>query len=250
MSVASIHPASPQEPDTPGRVLTVREPLAAYLARTDHASSSMLRRFAAGLATRNEIFPGSLMGDALHAYLLEPEAFDEQYLALDGSVPAGRRLTEPEAMRRTWLSPEQVAALARARAAVEGWPHAPVGRWLREGRKELSLYWRDERGGAWKARPDCFTDEVIVELKTTFDCRPEVFAATRARLGYDLQAAHYVEAVTLLTGRRPRFVFVAVEMGKPGALWVHELAEAALAAATEELERLKERYSAAAGASA
>lgn len=231
-------PAAPP----PDAIRTVREPLSAYLARTDHVSSSMLRRFAAGLPAFAETFPGSLLGDALHALLLEPEAFDAQYLALDGSVPAAGGLTEGDAMARTWLSPEQLAALRRAAGAVQAWPQAPVGEWLRQGRKELSVYWRDEQGGAWKARPDCFTDEVIVELKTTFDCRPDAFAATRARLGYDLQAAHYVEAVTLLTGRRPRFVFVAVEVTVPGAVRVHELAPAALDAATEELERLKARF--------
>jgi hypothetical protein len=246
-----VPPTGPQplraEDDAPGVVRTVRESLAEYLAGRDHVSSSMLRRYAAGLPAFAETFPGSLMGDALHALLLEPEVFEEQYLALDGSVPAGGELSEPDAMKRIWLSPEQYAALQRAREGVEAWPHAPVGKWIREGHKELSLYWRDEHGGAWKARPDCFTDSVIVELKTTFDCRPEVFAATRARLGYDLQAAHYVEAVTLLTGRRPRYVYVAVEVTAPGAVWVHELAPAALDAATDELEALKERFRAARG---
>lgn len=229
----------------PDAVQTVREPLATYLARGDHVSSSMLRRFAAGLPVLVETFPGSVMGDALHALLLEPDVFENHYLALDGSVPAGRRLSEPDAMRRTWLSTEQYAALQRAREGIEAWSREPVAQWLRTGRKELSLYWRDEHGGAWKARPDCFTDEVIVELKTTYDCRPEAFAGTRVRHGYDLQAAHYVEAVTRLTGRRPRFVFVAVEVSAPGAVWVHELPPVALAAATEELEQLKARYLAA-----
>lgn len=248
MSAPVMHAAPDPAGPGAGPVRSVREPLSAYLARTDHVSSSMLRRFAAGLPAFAASFPGSLLGDALHALLLEPETFDAQYLALDGSVPAGRALTEPEVMRRTWLDPEQIAALRRAADAVRSWPRVPVGAWLREGRKELSLYWRDDRGGAWKARPDCFTDEVVVELKTTFDCRPEVFAATRARLGYDLQAAHYVEAVTLLAGRRPRFFFVAVEVTAPGAVWVHELAPVALAAAAEELERLKARFLAARGA--
>ena len=139
----------------------------------------------------------------MHAFLLEPESFDAGYLALDGSVPAGGLLTEDDAHRREWLSPEHIAALRWVREAVHACSKAPLVQWLKDGKKELSIYWSDESGQRWRARPDCFTREVVLELKSTSDVRPDAFARTRERLGYDLQAAHYLEAVERLTGRSP-----------------------------------------------
>lgn len=186
------------------------------------------------------------MGEALHALVLEPAAFDSRYLVLDGPVPPGKRLSEDDAMRREWLDAWQWAALTKARDAILSCAQAPVAAWLARGERELSIYWTDESGRKWKARPDCFSAEVIVDLKTTADCRPEPFARTRERLWYDLQAAHYVDAVTRLTGHRPRFAYVAAELAPPYPVWVHELAADRLEIADAALEKVRRDYLAAA----
>lgn len=226
---------------------TRREPLAEYLANWDYVSSSQLRRFAHNggrllAATDAAVFDGSPMGEALHSLVLEPDVFEQQYLVLDGSVPADRTLSESEAMQRVWLDAWQWAALARARETILACAQAPVARWLAEGEKELSIYWTDEHGGRWRARPDCFTPEIVLDLKTTADCRPEAFGRTRERLRYDFQAAHYVEAVAALCGRAPHFAYVAVELGPPCAVWVHELSEHETDNAVETLRAVKHRY--------
>jgi hypothetical protein len=223
----------------PGAVFSQREPLQTYLANADYISSSTLRRFERGGA---RAFDGARLGEALHAFLLEPEAFDADYLSLDGTVPVGRSLSEEEAHKREWLTPEQMAGLRWARDAVEAYTAAPLAQWLRGGEKELSIYWTDDSGGRWKARPDCFTPLVILELKTTTDVRPDAFARTRERLGYDLQAAQYVEAVERLTGSRPRFVFVTLELTPPRCIWLHELASREIEQAIRKLDILRERY--------
>ena len=228
-----------REPLAPDAVFSRREPLRDYLAQTDYASSSELRRFARGI-TRP--FEGARLGEALHAFLLDPEAFEADYLALDGSVPAAKGLSEKEAHRREWLSPEHIAALRWVREAVHAYTKAPLARWLQEGEKELSIYWRDASGGRWRARPDCFTPEVMLEVKSTSDVRPEAFVRTRERLGYDLQAAHYLDAVQRLTGDRPRFVYLTVELIPPRSLWLHELAAHEIDAAMHKLEALRDRY--------
>lgn len=226
---------------------TRRESLADYLANPEYVSSSQLRRFvrsgeklpgAAGYA----VFDNAFMGEALHALMLEPEVFESQYLVLDGSVPAGRQVSESEAMQRNWLDAWQWTALSRARDAVLACTQAPVAQWLAQGEKELSIYWTDARGDNWKARPDCFTGDMVLDLKTTTDCRPEPFARTRARLRYDFQAAHYVEAVSTLTGAKPRFAYVTVELASPWTVWVHELTRNEIEDATETLRSVKLRY--------
>jgi hypothetical protein len=217
-----------------------QEPLAAYLARADHVSASTLRRAAhAATPTRKPLLeddPAQRLAQALHALVLEPARFARDYLVLDRDSPAPPAEELPDALeRRTWLASGEYAQLAGARDAIRAYPRAPLARLLDAGMKELSIYWSDELGRRWKARPDCFTDEVVLELKTTGDVRPRAFARTRKRFGYDLKAAHYVEAVRRLTGRAPRFVFVAVELTAPHYVWVYEMSAAELARAGADL---------------
>jgi hypothetical protein len=222
-----------------------QEPLHAYLARADYVSGSALRR---GLHTadraaalRIEDDPSQRLAQALHALVLEPARFAREYLVLDRDAPAPYE--QPDALaRQVWLSSSEYAALVSARDAIHAYPRAPLGRWLDEGMKELSIYWTDDAGRRWKARPDCFTDEIILELKTTGDVRPRAFARTRRRFGYDLKAAHYVDAVRHLTGRAPRFAFVAVELTPPHYVWLYELSAAELARAGVELAAARSRF--------
>lgn len=227
-----------------------REPLFEYLGNRDFVSSSQLRRFDRSGLTGPQLpdggmVTGTVMGEALHALVLEPDAFARQYLVLAGAAGEQNARSERDLMRREWLDAWQWAALSGARNALLACRQAPVSQWLSAGRKELSIYWRDASGASWKARPDCFTEEIVLDLKTTGDCRPEAFSNTRERFGYDLQAAHYVDAVARLTGSRPRFAFLAVELNAPYTVWVHELGNNEIDASIARLDQIKHAYLAA-----
>jgi hypothetical protein len=230
---------------------TVRqEPLDAYLARTDYGSASALRRslHAAGRleALRIADDPAQRLAQALHALVLEPARFAREYFVLDREAPLPPGDARPDALgHRVWLAGGEYAALVAARDAIRAYPRAPLGRWLDEGVRELSIYWTDHAGRRWKARPDCFTEEIVLELKTTGDVRPRAFARTRRRFGYDVKAAHYVDAVRHLTGRTPRFAFVAVELAAPHYVWLYELSAAELERAGVELAAARGRFAAA-----
>ncbi len=225
-----------------------QEPLGAYLARADYGSASALRHslhtagHVEGFRIKDD--PSQRLAQALHALVLEPARFAREYFVLDGEAPAGD--AQPDALgHRVWLASGEYAALVAARDAIRAYPRAPLGRWLDAGMKELSIYWTDDAGRRWKARPDCFTAEIVLELKTTGDVRPRAFARTRRRFGYDLKAAHYVDAVRHLTGRAPRFAFVAVELAPPHYVWLYELSAAELARAGAELAAARSRFAAA-----
>ncbi|MCU0896601.1 MAG: PD-(D/E)XK nuclease-like domain-containing protein [Burkholderiales bacterium] len=214
------------------------EPMERYLETATHVSASTLRRVARGepeesAALRRYAPAGP--GDAFHALLLEPRRFEREYFR---PRAAGGRGAEAIA-ERVWISEREYAALTGMRDAILRHRGLPLAQWLAEGARELSIYWSDAAGGRWKARPDCFTDEVILEVKTTADVRTTRFARTRSRFGYDLQAAHYVEAVARLTGRQPRFIFVAVEPSAPHYVWAHELSPAELGSARVALLRAR-----------
>jgi len=224
-----------------------QEPLDAYLDRMDHVSASALRRSLhtaeRAAALRIEDDPSQRLAQALHALVLEPARFAREYFVLDRNAPTPSGDEQPDAVAgRVWLSSGEYAALAAARDAIRAYPRAPLARWLDAGMKELSIYWTDDAGRRWKARPDCFTDEIVLELKTTGDVRPRAFARTRRRFGYDLKAAHYVDAVRHLTGRAPRFAFIAVELTPPHYVWLYELSAAELARAGVELAAARSRF--------
>ncbi len=227
---------------------TVRqEPLDAYLARMDHVSASALRRSLhtaeRAAALRIEDDPSQRLAQALHALVLEPARFAREYFVLDRDAPTPSGDAQPDALAgRVWLSSGEYAALVAARDAIRAYPRAPLARWLDDGMKELSIYWTDDAGRRWKARPDCFTDDIVLELKTTGDVRPRAFARTRRRFGYDLPAAHYVDAVRHLAGRAPRFAFIAVELTAPHYAWLYELSAAELARAGVELAAARSRF--------
>jgi hypothetical protein len=237
-----------ERPAPGGALPQVRqEPLAAYLARADYASSSTLRRVLrsgpAAADARFEEDGSQRLAQALHALVFEPARFALDHLVLDrDTAPAEEAI---ESLDRVWITGAEYARLAGARDAIRAYPRAPLAEWIDAGMNELSIYWTDEVARRWKARPDCFTDEVVLELKTTGDVRPRAFARTRKCFGYDLQAAHYVDAVRRLTGRTPRFAFVAVELQPPHYAWLHELAPADLARAGAQLELARQRLAAA-----
>lgn len=235
---------------------TRREPLADYLSCADYVSSSALRRFLRHGMTPEQAKVShaapreATLGDALHALLLEPERFDEGFVQAAPGTTAPRASTPGELFERTWLSARDCESLQLMARAVRESARPPLAGWLEHGAKELSIYWGDAAGGCWKGRPDCFTEEVILELKTSIDIRPQRFAKSRERFGYDLQAALYLEGVERLTGTRPRFLYVVVESVRPHAVWVQEPSPEELSRAQRELERARARFLAAVAAGA
>jgi hypothetical protein len=230
------------------RCFTRREPLADYLACADYVSSSALRRFSrSGQTALSAMRPMQVpkeatLGDALHALLLEPERFDETFFTTHDTVTTPPPPDPETLMGRTWLSRKDCTALEAMRDSVLRYTRSPLADWLERGEREISIYWTDDAGGRWKARPDCLCDDVVVELKTTTDIRPNHFLKSRKRFGYDLQAAHYVDGVRHLTGRSPRFVYVAVESVRPHAVWVLEPELELLSQAAANLQALRERF--------
>lgn len=236
------------QPGSTARCLTRQEPLDAYLADRTHVSASRMRRVLRGEADAAKAIrpytPEMVMGEAAHAFLLDPAEFERGFVApVRGEPPAG--VADPQAlMQRVWLNEPQYAALEWARAAIERCAQAPLAAWLRVGLKELSIYWQDESGGRWKARPDCFGEDFVLEIKTVQDARARAFDRQRRRYGHDLQAAHYLDAVSQLTGRRPsRFLWITLELKPPCALYVHELAGGQVTQAMAQLCRVREEYS-------
>ena len=56
---------------------------------------------------------------------------------------------------------------------------------------------------------------IIVDYKTAADASTDGFIRHALKYGYDFQSAMYSEGVEAITGKRPRFVFIAQEKEAP-----------------------------------
>lgn len=91
---------------------------------------------------------------------------------------------------------------------------------LLSGEKEKPFFWTDEMTGeSCKCRVDCLIekgDKIIVsDLKTADKAETDAFIRSAINYGYDFQAAMYSEGVEKNIGKKPLFVFIAVEKDPP-----------------------------------
>ena len=214
-------------------------PFAEYLA-IDAVNCSLLKKVAQSPAHARwsmenpmEPSPALVIGDAVHALVLEPHRFAEQYAeALDRPK---RSKADKEAWEEwyaanpnvTPLKPDEYAQVfAMSNSVLE---HETAAELLNgAGHNELTMVWEDEASGALcKGRADRVTTfeggTAIVDLKTTVDASPEGFAKSVARFGYDMQAAWYTEGANAIEKADRRFLFICVEKTAPYGVTVQEL---------------------------
>lgn len=91
-----------------------------------------------------------------------------------------------------------------------------------------------------RVRPDYMTDETIVDLKTTQDCRD--FSRSAFNWGYDVQAALYCSAAKAIDGKERRFLWVVVEKEPPYGVQVYEASAEVLARGQSLYEKAIEVY--------
>jgi len=112
------------------------------------------------------------------------------------------------------LTAEQIDALAAMRVSV--FNHAGAARILKDGEAETSLFWTDEYTGLQcRIRPDWMFDRGIADLKSCITASKDGFSKAVANLGYDVQAAFYIDGMKAVTGKSVNFYFIAVEKTAP-----------------------------------
>ena len=169
---------------------------------------------------KNEPTPAMEFGSAFHAYILEPEVFAKEYFfapKFDKRTKDGKELAakwDEENVGKRPLSTDQIEALSAMRTAVFG--HTGAARLLFEGEAETSLFWTDEYTGLQcRIRPDWMREDGIVDLKSCITASKDGFAKAIANMGYDIQAAFYIDGMKAVTGKTVDFFFVAVEKTAP-----------------------------------
>ncbi len=165
--------------------------------------------------------PAMLLGTATHLAVLEPGAFDSQYIRR----PDGIKFTTADG--KAWRD-EQIA---RGLAILDGDDYDAILA-MREslmqnprcaelltapGDVEKSISWTDpDTGIKCKGRPDKFLHcGILLDLKTTKDVRPYPFTKTVMNFGYAFSMSFYVDGLRA-NGREVKDVYLpAVESLAP-----------------------------------
>jgi hypothetical protein len=253
-------------------------PLAAYHALRVASNSRLARlkqspaHLLAYLATPQEDTKATLLGNAVHCAVLEPDDFDARY-TIAGQCTA--KTERGGQCRNTgtryhadlgWVC--GIAAHAQgfldfdtARTVLSADDHAiAIGARdgvyrLRTAKQLLSGDGENELTAIFpafdtdvlaKARFDrispVLADGVIVDLKTTRDASRREFERAIYSYGYHRQAALYLDGAAACQLPAKHFVHIAIEKEPPFAVGVYRLTEGAIDAGEQELLPLLARY--------
>ena len=163
-------------------------------------------------------------GRAVHAAILTPSAFKKDFVVIpegiDRRTKAGKEeyqaFIDASAGKEilTAADAETVKAIVKAfkknRDAVQ---------LLKGTKREKPLFWTDDNGILCKCRIDAYKAGLIVDLKTAQDAETETFTKEALRYGYDVQAAHYLDAYQHKESAvRPEWYFIVIEKAEPYAI--------------------------------
>lgn len=214
----------------------------------DYLSYSQLKAFAkspnhylAYLQEKSEPSPSMILGLGLHAYLLTPEIFADQYAVAekyDRRTTEGKRKAEEQEellKGKTLLTADQLETIHRMSEAILKSRHAEQILQQGEGR-EIEKF-GEIAGMRFRAFADILSSNFVADLKSCQDASPEGFMRAAFNQDYHLQAAIYRELFGC-----PRFFWIAAESSSPWNVQIYEQSEDAALLSRDRLYRLIERF--------
>ncbi|HGJ5865997.1 PD-(D/E)XK nuclease-like domain-containing protein [Arsenophonus nasoniae] len=165
--------------------------------------------------TKNGAF---LIGTAVHAAILEPERFREQYLCApdvdlrtkDGKQTLADFEAQSVAKNQIVLKKDDFEQVEMMRDSALAYPM--VDELLENGEPEVSIFYRTEKGTLLKIRPDFFgiySDKPsLLDVKTTEDVFD--FGNSVNKYSYHIQAEFYRLVAYWVFGQAMTFTFCAI----------------------------------------
>lgn len=180
---------------------------------------------------------------AIHCLVLEPDAFDRDFVIFDG-VRRGKVYDNAVLANegKTLLNPRE-AATARATAnAILANTDARIIL-DKAGDREVTLTWRDRLTGLeCKARLDALSIDTVTDIKTYGTTESRTVGRRAWSLGAHIQGAHYADGVMQVLGFDPTVLLIVAEDKPPHDVAVFRMEpDAALAVGRSERERLMYR---------
>lgn len=170
--------------------------------------------------------PALIFGQLFHSLALQPEKVNDLFAIapnVDRRTQAGKEAFvefESESTGKTIITGDMINT---ATDMVESLFSNEFAKKLLSGEKEKPFFWTDDlTGEECKCRADCLTEIgdqlIIVDLKTAECAETEAFMRAAIKHGYDFQSAMYSKGVEVNTGKKPLFVFIAIEKKPPYAI--------------------------------
>lgn len=163
-------------------------------------------------------------GRAVHAAILTPSAFKKDFVVIPEGID--RRTKAGKEEYQAFLdasSGKEILTAADAetvKAIVKAFKkNRDAVQLLKGTKREKPLFWTDDNGILCKCRIDAYKAGLIVDLKTAQDAETETFTKEALRYGYDVQAAHYLDAYQHKESVvRPEWYFIVIEKTEPYAI--------------------------------
>lgn len=160
------------------------------------------------------------LGTAIHAALLEPARFQQEYLVLPDFNRRTKEGKQQEADFKAqhpgsfFVTEDEIEVITGIANSVA--KHSDAMALLKMGKPEVSHFWRDEETGIYlKCRSDSLSDYCNLDVKSTEDASPAEFVRSAARYDYDMASYIYSEGVRMVTGKARPFGFLVVEKKAP-----------------------------------
>jgi len=158
-----------------------------------------------------------IFGSAVHTAILEPDEFNNRYFVVDKMKRSGKKwnaVLEAAGNKQVLFEPDY-RAIEQIMWSLAQIPTAK--QIISNGNAEHSIYFNDaDTGALCKARPDYFTDTLVVDIKTTKCAEQNEYSKTVKNYNYHRQAAMILDALSAQTGQLYElFVHIAIEKEPP-----------------------------------
>ena|ERR1700753_1528167 len=163
------------------------------------------------------------LGTAVHTMVFEPDEFKNRFHCVievpNKNTTIGKAAfigMKKAAAGRIVLDKEQQDTIHWMSANITSHAMWKSVKGDRTGCIEDSLAWIDQETGVLlRSRPDFYTDDIIIDLKTTKDSSPHAFQKAVADYSYHRQGALSTDGLSILTNKEYRNVILFVVDKKP-----------------------------------
>ncbi len=170
-------------------------------------------------------------GSGFHCMCLEPEQFNARYVVADcdrRTIKGKQLALEIEMVQKKKIvSLDDYDRMKKMANNIK--KHGVAGKLLSGGEAESVLLFdlqaSNENTVKCKAKVDYMFGDVLVDVKTTQDASTESFSKTLENFGYFMQGSFYSRGVEILSGKKPDFIFIAVESEAPYGVNVIRLSD-------------------------
>jgi len=179
-------------------------------------------KFGSDFADEEKSSPALLVGDAIHAAILEPDRFNAEFIVSPEFSGTGSRKAKEEWLgqngdKKVLTEAQHNQVIAAKRSLRESGLYETANKILSGGSPEHVFQWVDVTTGIkCKGKADYVKPGIVIDLKSTIDASPKSFSRSIVNFGYLFQCAYYLDGMTHFTGEEHKdFIIIALEKTPP-----------------------------------